>query len=293
MREEGEDASATVELAILLPVYLLLVVALLTIGQLVLVRQGMILGTRNVAWRPTGGSVPVSEGNAPITNSFIPLGNPSAYGQFSAAAPTISDVKFVANGGSPEVSLTVASADQDRVQDSSGASSSSGLSGNDAQTLAAAVMNDDQAKGPHLQRSQADGQFQYHAGWLPMYFASSYTPKTRCVVYSRKDPTQGYERTVYTNQDHHPIEDLIGSKGSSNGFSITKDMSARFFPPIVPDPNNTNESGVSLQPGNIGEGSGKDPGIWDSSTPENPGFRIGGSVQQERQFFYQQWQSSH
>ena len=127
--EDGENASATVELAMLMPVYLLLVVALLTIGQLVLVRQGMILGARNVAWRPAGGSVPAAESNSAITNSFIPLGNPSGYGSFTST-PTTADVKFAA-GGSPELSLSFPSTEDDRVLDS-GAGGPNGLHGNNA-----------------------------------------------------------------------------------------------------------------------------------------------------------------
>jgi hypothetical protein len=255
--DQGEDASATVELAILVPVYLLLTVMLLTIGQLVIVRQEVVLGARYKAWLPGK-----AKGDDFITRSFF--GKLASYGRFESKDIANEPITF----GESDLALDARA--KARIT-----GDQSGLEGATARLLALAAMNDQVSPSRHLARSSTTGTFAYSAPWLPY----AVTPRATSLVYSRVQPA---ERKVYRGPgggpdavpDHVPIEDYLVDP--STEFSISKDN--RYFPPTAPDPNNPNEAGMSLDPPMSSSGVG-DPGIW------NTGFRLGGDVSSERDFF--------
>src|SRR5579871_150617 len=126
----GEDASATVELAVLLPVYLLLTFALLTIGELVLVRQGTVLAARYRAWLP-GKAL----GDSTVTRSFF--GKLAARGSFLSSDAATTDVTW------SEADLALDGTARARTP---GPDPESAV----ARKLALAVLGDS-ANGPHLQ----------------------------------------------------------------------------------------------------------------------------------------------
>lgn len=291
-RRDGQDASATVELAILLPVYMLLFVGVLTIGHLVLIRQEIVLAVRYQAWlgRDANAQAP-----ARINNNFFPnfmaytppppgggyakLGMAQQASTNGTFAVGMKDVTFGNNGYvdySPCFGLR------------------SGATAN-ARNLAVDVLNDKAGGKAHLQLSVASGKFTYAPNWLaPFLGATMSVPATDCFVYLRRPVADHAERLVlHMTQnpdrnlevtDRNPIEDYQGG----SAFTISKDLAAaqthRFFTAGAPD--GKADDNLSLDAGfpNGGiPGSARDPNgtpnLWDT------GFRLGGNQQAERAFF--------
>ncbi len=284
---KGEDASAAVEFAVLIPVYLLLVVALITVGSAVMVRQQVILGTRYCAWlRGTGEfkAQPVAavsrtlfkpfEGQSPTKFKCSPLAAGSGFpGDMKPMYFDQGDIDAATKG-----SATGSDSPRDRVKDPDG--STKGMDEKTAQGLAVAVLNDQSAEnpnGPHLQWSGMQGSFQYAPSWMPKFIpgATSATAKANTIVLFRRENVE--RKTYKVGDDRHPIEDFK----YGNAFPISTDEKTRFYSPGAPDPNHPYEQGYSLQPGPIPDTGSGDPGLWDVR------YRLGGSVQAEWQFYKQ------
>jgi hypothetical protein len=264
----GEEASATVELAILLPVYMILFVAVLTIGHMVLIKQELVLAVRYQAWLPNDSQ---AQNTGSINNSFFP--DFTNYGgAYTSGGRVLQDLDL-----SQEYSNELNTA----------MGQMSGANGGDALQLATKVLNDDpQQNGQgqrHLQKSAVMGQFTYNPDWLGPFLAQQlHQPTASCTVYTRKSgperkflSTQSQDQNAVTNRD--PIEDYTVD---SSAFAISTDQNLAFFPPSAPA---SQDQGATLTPQITvpqGNTSG-DVGIWANS------FRIGGDESSERNYFHQ------
>src|SRR5207244_129212 len=96
MRSSRSRGSSTVELAILMPVYMILTVGLITVGQLVLARQQVAMAVRYQAWLP-GSDTPFKEkGDAAIGRSFFSSNAFEAYGKYQKLSTRLTPVPFAA-----------------------------------------------------------------------------------------------------------------------------------------------------------------------------------------------------
>lgn len=282
-RKDGQEATATVEMAILLPVYMLMFVGVLTIGHLVLIRQKIVEAVRFQAWLPDDTK---TSNNAQITDNFFAtfqtFSNGAGYTQLNK---TRNPWRFN---------------DQGIYQGCYDGTNPSAA----AKQLAIDVLNDNPTNGgtrQHLEHSHVEGKFTYKPEWMMTFINASITePKSMCSVLIRTTYQQGQtaaERKVlrfdgathpWEVRDHDPIEDYLYPRGAGTpnpGFVISIEYQGshdRFYTPGAPD-DTLDEQGMSYQApsGGIPDTGAPDPGIW------NTGYRLGGSVGSERQIFRQ------
>lgn len=277
--DDGEDATATVELAILLPVYAMLFVGLLTIGHLVLIRQKIVEAVRFQAWLPGDAR---TNNNGGVTNNFFatyqPFSNGPGYAQLTKTiGPFTFDDAGLFQGVYQSFNATQAQ-----------------------RQLAIDVLNDAPNNGGtarHLYTSHVEGKYTYRPDWVSAFLnAVGSEPKTMCTVLVRASYQQGQgvapERKVlrfdgaskpWEVSDHDPIEDYLYPHGGNAdpGFPISIEQNNahdRFYTPGAPDDTQT-EQGMTLDPG-LPDSGNPDPGIW------NTGYRLGGSVQAERGIYH-------
>lgn len=245
-----EDASAAVEMAVLLPVYLLLLAGLLTTGHLVLVRQGVVMATRYRAWEPLNARPRASADD--LSRAFFPIfhndtGDKS--GGVFASPPVVRrdwratqrDLAFAGDGAT-------------RVGRAPNLMQRPQLG-----QLALALLNND-ARGdrPTIRTSQAVGMFPYRAKWVPTFGIGSLvsTPSCRASVLL---PSLAERAGHVDRRQEHPIE-RYGMPGRS--FQPSQN---RYNSPTAPlgdvpvFPTITDTGGL-----------GRPPGIWD------PDYRLGG-----------------
>jgi hypothetical protein len=267
-----EDGSAATEFAVLMPVYLTLFVILLSLGQIVCIRQKVAMTVRTEAWLKTSvnsGAVfrnftgygsyssqqlspPVGGGGGANANDYLGVtlanqngGRPSQQGgqggqggQGQGGSPfDVSAAEYQARANEAPPQDTKAATDLAWCAFVDGSLDSQGQGGN---------VN----LRPHLEWRQSRGQFSYLPSWIPSFGLghAAVTPHYSVYVLGRKisDGSGLIERKVYrpgagANDplfvgDHHPIEDLP----DANFFSISKapqqqgGFDARFLPPDVP-----------------------------------------------------------
>ena len=217
MKRSGEEGAATVELALLLPVYLLLFVAVFSIGQLVVIRQEVVLAVRYQAWL---GTTPAAQSKSSMDSSFFKGFTPysKGVGYTQTTPPSPKNVKL--DQGIYASAFT------------SPAGASSG-----AMQLAKDVLNDTAGGKAHLQSCKVSGKFHYQPEWMGAFLGSVMSePATDCSVYVRVDKVErkvldlsGTDPQAVT--DRNPIEDYT----TPNSFQISKDLAAaqtnRFFSP--------------------------------------------------------------
>jgi hypothetical protein len=279
--KDGQEATATVELAILLPVYMLIFVGVMTIGHLVLIRQKVVEAVRFQAWMPNHAQ---TSGNPQITNNFFATFQPFSAGAGYTGTRTKSDFKF--DDGRFAQCYNSFNATQHQKD------------------FAKAVLNDKPTSGgasaQHLVKVHVEGKFQYQPDWMQAFIRTALTePKSSCTVLHRTTFRQGQpvaERKVmrfgnaskpWEVSNHNPIEDYNLNGGSR--FEISTENSSmlasgghhRFYTPGAKDPT-IDESGFVYQaPNGIPDTGNPEPGLW------NTGYRLGGSVQSERAIFRQ------
>jgi hypothetical protein len=317
-RSDGQDGTSTVELALLLPVYMLLFVGVLTVGQLVLARQEVVLAVRYQAWLPNDSNAQLP---ATINNNFFPSLIPYGSG-FTQTFKGTQPVDFM-NAGSASNALL-------KLPDFPSCFQSQGASNNEDVSLAEAVMNDTVSGTRHLELSAVTGQFSYSPAWVSPFLLGAATtlPTTSCAVYVRTPSTSSsgagsstsppgdtkVERKVLDVEggnsnlvvtDHNPIEDYaVPSSGGAGGggggsgqvsfpISLTSQTNNRFYTPYAPDKSNPAESAYSIQssqvasslsapaatPAPLPSGFDANVGIW------NTAFRLGGDINSEHTFF--------
>ena len=285
---DGQEATATVELAILLPVYMLMFVGVMTIGHLVLIRQKVVEAVRFQAWLPDD---PATNSNQRITDNFF-----STYQSFSngpgyaQTAMNRSAFTFDENGF---FQGCYATQNASQVQ----------------RQLAIDVLNDSPSNDQqgnnrarrHLEIVHVEGKFTYRPDWMQTFIRAAITePKTQCTVLvrsvnqaaERKSLRQeGTNGRTWVVDNHDPIEDYYAQGTSSfpisreNGEDGTNrpviNPTDRFYTPGAPDRNSVAEQGKTLDPPIDANRGNPDPGIW------NTNYRLGGvgAVDTERSLY--------
>jgi hypothetical protein len=274
-RGTGEEATAAAEFAILLPVYLLLFVTLFTLGQLVLIRQKVVLAARLQAW--------LNHGPGNIGTAVFP--GFQAYGSYTGtlqmppgfstgSAPGADPNDFLGVNGQvdfkPSESEYRSRVNEDPPRDAKNRDAASQL----AQLIFFDATQDSSGQNvtyhPHLEWRGATASFSYAPPWIPSFIGrtQAISPNWTCLVLGRKlQDSSGnpIERKVFrpssagpdpagtsaSVNDHDPIEDYQagwsdGSQVALVSFPISKEPQqnapgGRFFPPDLPaneqDPN--------------------------------------------------------
>jgi hypothetical protein len=276
-QRDGQNASATVEMAILLPVYMLMTVAVLSVGHLVLIRQKVVEAVRFQAWLPGDPLASDQKMNSNLFQNFTASANGSYSGSRTRAGVDFSDSFY-----------------QGCYQNIPGASAR-------ATQLAIAVLNDNPAvrvQGRrHLFESRATGSFTYKPVWLPSFLGvGQVSPNTQCIVYLRSSDPQAERKVLdydsnsnapYIIRDRNPIEDYVANN-SYPGFQISIEGNGaneqnRFFTSGAKDARQDEQAIRYLDPqGGINPdfGSPEEAGLW------NRQYRLGGSLQAEHDIFY-------
>jgi hypothetical protein len=276
-----EEASATVELALLLPVYILLFIGVFSIGQLVVIRQEVVLAVRYQAWL---GTTPAAQSKSSMDQSFFrgftPYSKGVGYTQTTPPNPT--DVKL------------------DQGIYASAYTNPTGASPG-AMQLAKDVLNDKAGKA-HLKSCKVSGKFHYQPEWMGAFLGSAMSePATDCSVYVR---VANAERKVLDMSktdpqavtNRNPIEDYT----TPNSFQISQDLAAaqtnRFFSPgtvVINQGANTGTDGMADDNKTLTPAidPGKNPNLWGNDFRiawDNP-FNVSGSstdAPYERDFFH-------
>jgi len=223
-----EDGSSATEFAVLLPTYLLLFVVLLTLGQVVCLRQKVAMTVRAEAWVGRQVNYPgvfanfTNYGNYQSIQVNPPVQNNGQLPQGAQRNDFLGISVQGQNGGQPsqiqgqnqgQSPFTVdAQTYQDRIREPA----PQGQIMTSATDLAWCAFvdgslvagggggNNNQAQvqvRPHLEWRQAAGQFNYLPGWLPSFFnRGAIAPGYACYVLGRKTTdaqNQILERKVY------------------------------------------------------------------------------------------------
>ena len=276
--ESGEDASASVELAILCPVYMMLIMGLLQIGNAVIARQKLVQAVQIAAWLPGERSA-----DAGALDRTIWVGG--RYGGSFTVNPSRNRYML-----STDETFKKAASRSDLIGSPPGDVDDGGKA---ASQLARSVLeHSDQSGNGHLEKSSAEGSFGEMRFKFALGFDVKTTPKTDVVVLHRTT----VEREGYKAGDPgHPIENYVDGKDKTNkrGFPISRPFghkvdpngpdtaanqvidveSVRFLRPVE-------EDGERMNPP-LSTSGGAD-GIW------NPRFRLGGPGDANREWaFYE------
>ncbi|MEZ0229478.1 MAG: TadE family protein [Planctomycetota bacterium] len=277
--KDGQEATATVELAILLPVYMLIFVGVMTIGHLVLIRQKVVEAVRFQAWAPNYAR---TQNNTQITDNFFATYQP-----------------FSAGGG-----YTSTKQKQPyKLNDSRFAQCFDAFPGATAQQkeFAKKVLNDEPQlnaqTADHLSIVTVEGRFSYQPDWMQAFLRTALVePRSGCTVLHRtfnegqrpaerksmivRPQGSGSQLNPWEIGNRNPIEDYAVS---ANRFEISTETENtilqngahnRFYTPGAKD-NTVDETNFVYQYQNgIPTEGNPEPGLW------NPSYRLGGTAQQ-------------
>jgi hypothetical protein len=259
-----DDASAAVEFVVLLPIYLLLLVSMLTVGHLVLVRQQVTLAARFRAGEPLVGSTRFADPD--ISASFFPIFDRKTTGGTFQTLASSRGTAWTAS----ENDLTPQGAELDRVRGTGQQMSNPNRM--EARRVGSAILNNSGAgDGTSLLAwSDCTVGFTYHAAWIPQAWSSSqsYALRARAETLLPNASSGGREiqrRGHQSGHQDHPITDYRADQSETRGFDPAA-MNNRYTSP-------TDMPIVDL--------GGDPPGIWSTD------YRLNGNVAAEWAFYSQ------
>jgi hypothetical protein len=259
-----DDASAAVEFVVLIPVYLLLLVSMLTIGHLVLVRQQVTLAARFRAGEPLVGNTRFADPD--VSASFFPIfDRKPTGGTFQTLAASRGMPWTVSEGD-----LAPQGAEIDRIRGTGQQMSNPDRM--EARRVGSAILNDSGAgDGTSLLAwSDCTVGFTYRAAWIPQGWTPSGDYSLRARAETLLPNASGGGREIHrrghrSGQQEHPITDYRADQSETRGFDPAQINNRYSSPTDMP----------------IVDLGGDPPGVWST------GYRLNGNVFAEWAFYSQ------